>query len=398
MSTKGIIHLDMDAFYASVEVLDNSALKGRPIIVGGLGSRGVVSTASYEARACGVHSALPMITARRLCPAGVFISPRFERYQELSGRIMAIFLRYTPLVEPLALDEAFLDVSASFRLFGPAAEIARRLKEEVRTETGLTVSAGVATQKQLAKIASGLNKPDGLTIVPPGKELDFLWSLPLSNLWGVGKVMLKRLRNLGLTIIGDLAALDLRFLEKKFGRSGEQLWLLANGRDDRGVSSDRKSKSVGAEETFAVDLVSPVEIKAALLAQSLTAVERLRRKGFKAQNVTVKFRDGCFKTIIRTKVLAVPTDIRDEIYFIVLNIYEKIAPELGAMRLVGVILSRLSGKSEIRPGQLFLFDQLAMASERKTKDFRATQLNQALDQVVRRFGAGTIKPATLIKS
>lgn len=398
MSTKGIIHLDMDAFYASVEVLDNSALKGRPIIVGGLGSRGVVSTASYEARACGVHSALPMITARRLCPAGVFISPRFERYQELSGRIMAIFLRYTPLVEPLALDEAFLDVSASFRLFGPAAEIARRLKEEVRTETGLTVSAGVATQKQLAKIASGLNKPDGLTIVPPGKELDFLWPLPLSNLWGVGKVMLKRLRNLGLTIIGDLAALDLRFLEKKFGRSGEQLWLLANGRDDRGVSSDRKSKSVGAEETFAVDLVSPVEIKAALLAQSLTAVERLRRKGFKAQNITVKFRDGCFKTIIRTKVLAVPTDIRDEIYFIVLNIYEKIAPELGAMRLVGVILSRLSGKSEIRPGQLFLFDQLAMASERKTKDFRATQLNQALDQVVRRFGAGTIKPATLIKS
>ncbi|KXS56756.1 MAG: hypothetical protein AMR96_00850 [Candidatus Adiutrix intracellularis] len=398
MSTKGIIHLDMDAFYASVEVLDNSALKGRPIIVGGLGSRGVVSTASYEARACGVHSALPMITARRLCPAGVFISPRFERYQELSGRIMAIFLRYTPLVEPLALDEAFLDVSASFRLFGPAAEIARRLKEEVRTETGLTVSAGVATQKQLAKIASGLNKPDGLTIVPPGKELDFLWPLPLSNLWGVGKVMLKRLRNLGLTIIGDLAALDLRFLEKKFGRSGEQLWLLANGRDDRGVSSDRKSKSVGAEETFAVDLVSPVEIKAALLAQSLTAVERLRRKGFKAQNITVKFRDGCFKTIIRTKVLAVPTDIRDEIYFIVLNLYEKIAPELGAMRLVGVILSRLSGKSEIRPGQLFLFDQLAMASERKTKDFRATQLNQALDQVVRRFGAGTIKPATLIKS
>lgn len=364
--------------------------------MGGLGSRGVVSTASYEARACGVHSALPMTTARRLCPAGVFISPRLERYQELSSRIMAIFFRYTPLVEPLALDEAFLDVSASFRLFGPAAGIARRLKEEVRAETGLIVSVGVATQKQLAKIASGLNKLDGLTIVPPGKELDFLWPLPLSNLWGVGKVMLKRLRNLGLTNIGDLAALDLRFLEKKFGRSGEHLWLLANGRDDRGVSSDLRSKSVGAEETFAVDLVSSVEIKAALLAQSLIAAERLRRKGFKAQNITVKFRDSYFKTIIRTQSLAVPINIRDEIYLAVLNIYEKTTPELGAMRLVGVILSWLSGKGKIQTGQLFLFDQLAVASEWKMKNSRVTRLNQALDQVVRRFGAGTIKPATLI--
>ncbi|MDR3038216.1 MAG: DNA polymerase IV, partial [Candidatus Adiutrix sp.] len=182
-----IIHLDMDAFYAAVEVLDDPGLRGRPVIVGGLGPRGVVSTASYEARADGVHSALPMAVARRLCPHGVYLPPRLGRYQEISERIMAVFRRYTPLVEPLSLDEAFLDVSGSFRLFGSAVEIARRIKAEVRAETGLTVTAGVAGRKHLAKIASGRNKPDGLTVGPAGGELDFLWPLPLKEVWGGGR-------------------------------------------------------------------------------------------------------------------------------------------------------------------------------------------------------------------
>ena len=220
MSARRIIHMDMDAFYAAVEVLDNPALKGRPVIVGGLGPRGVVSTASYEARAYGVRSAQPTALARRLCPRGVFLPGRMARYQELSRHIMTIFRRYTPLVEPLSLDEAFLDVSGSRRLFGPALDIALRLKAEVRAETGLTVSAGVAGQKHLAKIASGRHKPDGLTVVPAGGESAFLRSLPLSELWGVGRVTLAGLAELGLATVGDLAALDPAGLEKKFGLAG----------------------------------------------------------------------------------------------------------------------------------------------------------------------------------
>jgi DNA polymerase-4 len=389
---KRIIHLDMDAFYASVESLDNPALKGRPIIVGGLTGRGVVSTASYEARELGVHSGLPMVAARRLCPDGVYIQPRHQRYQEISGRIMAIFSRYTPLVEPLALDEAFLDVTGSVRLFGPAESLAGRLKEEVRAETGLTVSAGVASQKHLAKIASGLNKPDGLTLVAAGRELDFLWPLPLAKLWGVGQVRLGQLRELGLVTVGDLARLERIFLEKRFGRSGGQLWDLANGLDVREVVAEYEAKSVGSEETFAVDLTGPEEIRAALLAQTLTAVDRMRRQGLTAATITVKFRDSRFKTRTRAVSLPRPTDRREKIYQAVLTVYEKEAGDLKALRLVGVSLSRLSrtdGLSQpARPQQGSLL-------EAEATDEKSAKLNQALDQLADRFGAGAVKPATL---
>jgi DNA polymerase-4 len=381
--------MDMDAFYAAVEVLDNPDLAGRPVIVGGLGPRGVVSTASYEARRFGVHSAQPMTAARRLCPRGAFRPPRMKRYQEISGRIMDIFRRYTPLVEPLSLDEAFLDVSGCLRLFGPAEALARRLKTEVRSETGLTVSAGVASQKHLAKIASGRNKPDGLTVVPPGGELDFLWSLPLRELWGVGPATLTRLAGLGLATVGDLAALDQEFLARIFGRPGRQLWLLANGRDDREVEPWREAKSVGAETTFAVDLASPEEIRAALLAQTLTAVGRLRRQGLQAGGVTVKFRDHRFKTWTRSRTFSAPTDLREEIYQEVLGIYEKEAPGLGPMRLLGVSLTRLSAIGG--PKEKALFEAPEAAAQE-----RAARLNAALDQVQDRFGAGAIKPASLV--
>jgi DNA polymerase-4 len=380
--------MDMDAFYAAVEVLDNPDLAGRPVIVGGLGPRGVVSTASYEARRLGVHSAQPMTTARRLCPQGAFRPPRMERYQEISGRIMDIFRRYTPLVEPLSLDEAFLDVSGCLRLFGPAEALARRLKAEVLAETGLTVSAGVAGQKHLAKIASGRNKPDGLTVVPAGGELDFLWPLPLRELWGVGPATLTRLRGLGLTTVGDLAALDQEFLARSFGQPGRQLWLLANGRDDREVEPWRVAKSVGAETTFAVDLASPEEVRAALLAQTLTAVGRLRRQGLRAGGVTVKFRDRRFKTWTRSRSFSEPTDLREEIYQEVLSIYEKEAPGLGPMRLLGVSLTRLAAGGG--PQDKALFEAPEAAAQE-----RAARLNAALDQVQSRFGAGAIKPASL---
>ena len=388
MPDRFIIHMDMDAFYAAVEVLDNPALKGRPVIVGGLEGRGVVSTASYEARRYGIRSAQPMGAARRLCPQGVFLPPRMKRYQEISERIMAVFRRYTPLVEPLSLDEAFLDVGGSLRLFGPAEALARRLKAEVLAETGLTVTAGVAGQKHLAKIASGRNKPDGLTVVPSGGELDFLHPLPLTELWGVGPATLARLAGLGLVTVGDLAALDQEFLARKFGQSGRKLWLLANGRDDREVEPERRAKSVGAEVTFPVDLTSPEEIRAALLTQTQTAVGRLRRLGLRAGGVTVKFRDHRFRTFSRSRLLTAPTDLREEIYKEVLSIYEK--ETLGPLRLVGVSLGRLTGEG----GKQTLFEE----SEADEGRNRAARLNLALDQVQSRFGAGAIKPASMVKN
>ena len=400
---KSIIHLDMDAFYASVEVLDNPALAGKPIIVGGLSSRGVVSTASYEARAYGVHSALPITIARRRCPHGVYIQPRHWRYKELSDQIMDIFRRYTPLVEPLSLDEAFLDVSGSHRLFGPAVEIARRIKNEVRTETGLTVTAGVASRKYLAKIASGQNKPDGLTVVPEGGEKDFLWPMPLKEMWGVGKVMLGKLESLGLATIGNLAALDRAFMEKRFGRSGGQLWDLAQGFDEREVTPDHEPKSIGAEETFAENLAGDEAIRAALLAQTLTAVDRMRRQGYLARTVTVKFRDGQFNTSTRAASLAAPTDLRDVIFQVVMDIYEHEAGSLEPMRLLGVTLSRLTRAGEVSeaapamPVQQSLFDEPVgiLADDAKALE-KSAKLNQALDKLADRFGSRAVRPATLV--
>lgn len=398
---KRIIHLDMDAFYASVEVLDNPALKGLPVIVGGLGSRGVVSTASYEARVFGVHSALPIVTARRLCPQGVYIQPRHHRYKEISDRIMSVFHRYTPLVEPLSLDEAFLDVTGSARLFGPAEAIAARIKKEVFEETGLTVTAGVAGLKFLAKIASGLNKPDGLTVVPAGGELDFLWPMPLKDLWGVGRVMQGKLKEMGLVTVGDLARLDRDYLERRFGQSGGQLWDLANGIDEREVEAEYEPKSVGAEETFAVDLATPEEIRSALLTQTLTAVGRMRRKGYQARTVTVKFRDGRFQTRTRARSLPRPSDLRDDIYRQVMAIYEKEADSLGPMRLLGVSLSRLSRPGEpsevsAPPEQRSLFESLEEPLIQTPVNEKSTRLNQALDQLAGRFGAGAVRPASLV--
>ncbi len=252
---KQIIHLDMDAFYASVEMLDNPALRGQPVIVGGPKQRGVVSAASYEARKFGVHSALPMAVAMRLCPQGVFLPVRMPRYKEISDQIFEIFLRFTPLVEPLSIDEAFLDVTASVRLFGPAEEIAKQIKNQVREEIGLTVSAGVAPSKLVAKIASDLNKPDGLTVVPEGNVQQFLDPLPIEKLWGVGKMTQKDLSLLNVKTVGELSRLPKDLLRRRFGGQGLQLYFLSKGIDDREVQPERIIKSIGREETFPEDIL-----------------------------------------------------------------------------------------------------------------------------------------------
>ncbi len=375
-ASKAIIHLDMDAFYAAVEILDNPGLAGQPVIVGGLGPRGVVSTASYEARAYGVHSALPMGLARRRCPSGIFLPPRPRRYEELSRRIMDIFRRYTPLVEPLSLDEAFLDVSGSRRLFGPPEDLARRLKAEVRAETGLTVSAGVASVKYLAKIASGLNKPDGLTVVPPGEEKAFLWPKPLELLWGVGPALLAKLRALGLTTVGDLAALERDLLQRRFGRAGAQVWDLAHGLDEREVQAHREAKSIGAEETFDEDLKDSESIRQALRAQTMAAVRRLRSSGLAAGAVTVKFRSADFETITRSRKLAEPSDLRQRLWQTVEEIYKRQEPSLGAIRLLGVSFSRLSRPEQSPAPSLFAQHERQLNAKQKA-------LDEALDKIER---------------
>jgi DNA polymerase-4 len=249
-----ILHVDMDAFYASVEQRDHPELRGRPVIVGGIDGRGVVSAASYEARQFGVHSAMPMTTARRLCPDGIILPVRMQHYAQISRQIREIFFSFTPLVEPLSLDEAFLDVHGCEGLFGPAPEIARQIKARIRGQTGLVASVGVAPNKFLAKLASDHGKPDGFVIVLPDCVADFLCPLPVGRLWGVGTKGQKRLHALGIRTIGQLAALPERVLADQFGDSGRHIWRLAHGQDRRSVVPDREAKSISTETTFAHDL------------------------------------------------------------------------------------------------------------------------------------------------
>jgi DNA polymerase-4 len=267
--TRKIIHIDMDAFYASVEQHDNPALQGLPVIVGGdPGRRGVVSAASYEARAYGVHSAMPSSQARRLCPQGVFLPVRMHRYREVSDQVFHILREYTPLVEPLSLDESFLDVTGCEKLFGTALRIAMEVKRRIRVATGLTASAGLAPNKFLAKIASDYKKPDGLVEVKPEEVQVFLRDLPISKLWGVGKSTEEVLKGMGILKVGQLAVFPAEKIEKKLGRFGLELIALARGEDDRPVSPESKAKSISQEETFTPDLVHLEQMKKVLLEQA----------------------------------------------------------------------------------------------------------------------------------
>ena len=284
-STRNIIHLDMDAFYASVEQLDNPELKGRPVIVGGNSMRGVVSAASYEARKFKIHSAMPIAQAKRLCPHGAFLPVRMKRYREISNKVFSIFQKYTPLVEPLSLDEAFLDVTSSSRLFGRAEDIAKQIRAQVFAETGLTISAGVASSKLVAKIASDINKPDGLTIVPAGSEAEFLAPLPIKRMWGVGKKTQATLALLGVHTIGDIAGISLDILEQKLGKYGRGLYHAALGLDERHVETEHETKSVGHEFTFDTDLTKIESIRRELLELAVMVTKRLRNQQLQGRTI-----------------------------------------------------------------------------------------------------------------
>ncbi|MDR1039911.1 MAG: DNA polymerase IV [Deltaproteobacteria bacterium] len=390
-----IIHLDLDSFFAAAEVLDNPALKGLPVIVGGLGPRGVVSTASYEARAFGARSGMPMGRARSLCPQAVFLPGRYHRYKELSGMVMGIFHRYTPLVEPLSLDEAFLDVTLSQEIFGPAEGIAERIRSEVKAETGLTVSAGVSAVKYVAKVASGFNKPDALTAVPEGGETDFLWPLPVRKLWGAGEVTVARLEAMGLKTIGDVAVLPEEALSRSLGANGARLWNLAWARDPREVEPEREAKSVGAEDTFDVDIRGEDAVRRELLSLSVRVAARLRGAGLAGSTLTLKLRDPSFKTITRSRTQKDLLDDHRAILALALRLRPRGAK--GPFRLLGIQVSGLVRPDELPPPPPVprpLFDLGLPPDSLPHTDRR---LVSAMDDINTRFGDGALMPATLLE-
>ena len=349
-----ILHVDMDAFYASVEELDAPGLAGQPVVVGGTpDGRGVVAAANYTARQYGVHSAMPAAQAKRLCPHAVFIKSRMDRYTEISRALREIFARYTPLVEPLSLDEAFLDVTSSLRLFGDGDAIARRIKGEIRDELGLVASVGVAPNKFLAKLASDLEKPDGLVVVPADAIEEFLAPLPVSRLWGVGKVSNRGLAEMGVHTIGDLRALPEELLSSRFGRSAAHLARLARGIDDRRVVPDRDAKSISHETTFAKDIGDAELLRSWLVELGEQVATRLRRHRLRAKTVFIKVRYADFRTVTRSESLDAPTSLTRELCMTAARLLSaELARNPEPVRLLGMGVSGVTGES-LEQGQLF---------------------------------------------
>lgn len=383
-----IIHFDMDAFYAAVEAADNPALTGKPVIVGGTTKRGVVSSASYEARRYGVHSAQPIATALRLCPQGVFLPVRMARYREVSDRIFSVFDRFTPLVEPLSLDEAFLDVTRSAQLFGPATEIAQSVKMLVRAETGLTVSAGIGPSKFIAKIASDMHKPDGLTVVLPHEVPGFLEPLPVEKLWGVGEATSRSLRALGVRTIGDLRRMPGEVLTAKFGAPGLQLHQLSLGIDDRAVEPEHEPKTLGREHTYAEDLIALEAAHLEILSLAYAVARRLRSAGFLGKTITLKAKYHDFSLRSRSVTLPYPTDDGNALFQACVGLLHKTDVGKKPVRLLGVSLSHLTRDDGSR--QATLFEASSVSDKRK-------KLNAALDVIQDRFGEAAILPASLLQ-
>ncbi len=389
VQSKYIIHLDMDAFYPSVEVLDNPALNGKPVIVGGSKERGVVSSASYEARKFGIHSAQPMAQARRRCPDGIFLPVRMSRYKEVSKRVFEIFHRFTPLVEPVSIDEAFLDVTGSTRIFGQPENIAKMIKKTILIQTGLTVSAGVAPSKFVAKIASDIDKPDGLTVVPLNGIREFLDPLPVKKMWGVGKMTQLTLRRLNIRTFRELRRTPATFLEKKFGKHGVKMHLLAMGVDERDVMPEHDVKSMGHEQTFLHDITSLDAAKKELLALGNKVARRMRHKGVTGKTVTLKVKYNDFVQITRSTTLPKPTDDGLEIYSTVCRFLEKTEVTIKPIRLLGISLSQLNFLGI--GTQLSLFDQDPSSQKRQ-------RLNTTLDSLYEKFGDQSVLPGTLLDS
>jgi nucleotidyltransferase/DNA polymerase involved in DNA repair len=384
VAQRTILHVDMDAFYAAIEQRDRPELRGKPVIVGadpkGGRGRGVVSTASYEARRFGVGSAMPISQAWRLCPRGVYVPVDMARYARVSGEVMAILRRFSDCVEPISIDEAFLDVTGSRRALGSGEVIARRLKQSIRDETALTASVGVAPSKLVAKVASDIRKPDGLVVVAPGTEAAFLAPLPIRRLWGVGPKMEERLAKLGVRTIGDLAALEPTALERRFGTHGHDLLLLARGVDERAVVAEAEdAKSVGQENTYEVDTADVKVLRRTLLELADKVARRLRAHELKGRTVTLKYRDETFRTLTRAETLPRPTDAGEVLFQVAWRLFKGVH---GArrVRLLGISASGF-GKG----AQLDLFGEPPSAADR------------VRDAVAQRFGNDALTRASLLE-
>jgi DNA polymerase-4 len=384
MCARAILHLDLDAFFVAVERLDNPALIGVPVIVGGRAeARGVVSSASYEARAFGVRSAMPTAQALRLCPQAILVGGNRRRYVEMSGKVMALLGEYTPLLEPISIDEAFLDISGTEAHYGPPAVLAQTLRDRIAAELGLSASLGAAANKLVAKIASDLRKPHGITVVPPGQEAAFLAPLPIRRLWGVGEVTGRELARLGIQTIGDLARFSPEELRGRFGAHGEGLWRAATGIDDSPVTPEHEAKSLSREETFAQDVRDPILLRRELLRLSDAVAGRLRRHTLQARTVALKLRYPDFTTLTRQTTLPDPTDAGPVIYAQALALFDA-AWDRRPVRLIGVAAANLSQGAR----QLRLFEQ---------EDARQSHLEVALDRIRARFGEDAIQRASLLE-
>jgi len=378
-----ILHADLDAFYASVEVLKDPSLVGKPVVVGGAGSRGVVVSASYEARAHGVHNAMPAVRARRLCPDAVFLPPDFEAYKAHSNRFREILLAVTPLVEPIALDEAFLDVSGAMLLFGQPLDVAAKIRREVAAEVGVRCSVGVGPNKLIAKLASKQAKPDGLVLVRVGEVEAFLDPLPSRALWGVGEKTVETLSRLAIRSVGDLARTPPVILGSLLGEQhARDLHDLARGIDERPVVPYEPPKSISHEETFTTDLDAEEDLLREILALSQRVGARLREDGYGARTVVLKVRLANFTTLTRSRTLSAPTDVAADIYHVARELYRGLPGARRRVRLLGVQATGLVPAAE---------EQLALIRGERWGD-----VERAVDRVERRFGRGAAKPAALL--
>lgn len=393
------MHVDMDAFYASVEQLDHPEYKGHPVIVGGLSSRGVVATASYEARKFGVHSAMPISRAKKLCPHGIYVYPNMARYKEISHIIHKVMEEFTPIIEPLSLDEAFLDVTGITHKFTGPKALGRAIKDRVFEETGLIISAGLAPNKFLAKLASDLDKPDGLVVIPYGKECESLANLPIKRIWGVGPSTERRLKDGGFALIKDVQALpDEKSLVPYVGNQARRIWELARGIDERPVEPDRQIQSVGNEETYESDVEDPAVIDIELHYFANRVAKRLRKYGLMGHTVSIKVRYNDFKTVSRQKRLDSATDQERIIYDTSVLLWNKLmrtAPlpqfdtsvldmPIKPIRLLGVTVSGLSIEGIVQD------DLFSIAADEKDE-----KLSTVLDSLASKFGEGAIMSGAL---
>lgn len=380
------MHVDMDAFFVSVELRTRPELRGKPVIVGFPGERSVVLSGSYEARAFGVKSAMPMAVAMRMCPQAVIIEPRHKLYYEVSGQLMAIFESITGLVEPLSVDEAFLDVTGALRRLGPPRGIGELIRRRVAAELGITASVGIAETKFVAKIASTRCKPDGLLLITPDETVPYLHSLPVGALWGVGAKTGEVLAKMGIRTVADVAATPVSALKKVLGATGEHVHQLAWGIDPRPVTPVRLEKSIGAEETFATDTADEDLLRRELLRLSHRTAGRLRSSGMVARTVALKLRFADFSTVTRSRTVQTPVDSAQLIYAVAVQLLESLGTRTMAVRLVGVRAEQLEEAART---------SLQLSIDRRDENWRAAE--QALDEVARKFGNKSVLPARLME-